>query len=303
MTTYLIASLVLVLFLVLPGGFLIKRRQQRSRADHEAKAMLAGCQHLLALLKCLQQHRGMSSAWLAGDKSFAERLRERREAIAAIFPALQPLLVLEEDKPRPCLTANELSLFRFKWYGLLDTLPSLSVEESFSIHSQMIGQVLDWLSAIGEARVELPAHGRVPHGLVRNFSHRLPTLTESLGQMRGIGSSVAARYHCTPVARVRLLFLLSRSEGLLAQAQNAGHLPGQAAAVAAVAALTATIRQEMLNVSVVKLPADVFFQTATQTIDTVYAWIEESGQALALQLLSSPASGNTGPILANGAFL
>ena len=33
---------------------------------------------LLALLKDLQQHRGMAAAWLSGDSSFKERLAERR---------------------------------------------------------------------------------------------------------------------------------------------------------------------------------------------------------------------------------
>ena len=36
---------------------------------------------LLALLKDLQQHRGMSSALLNGDSSFKERLAERRLAV------------------------------------------------------------------------------------------------------------------------------------------------------------------------------------------------------------------------------
>ncbi len=291
MTTYLIAALLLNLSIILSVGWLVARRQQRSRGDSEAQAMLAACQQLLVLLKALQQHRGMSSAWLAGDAAFAERMRGGRQAIDTIFPTLQPLLKLEEDKPRPCLTANELHLFRFKWQALLDALPGMAVDDSIATHGQLIGQVLEWLSAVGEARIELPAHGRVPHGLVRNFSHRLPTLTESLGQMRAIGSMVAARHACTPVARVRLLFLLSRSETLLEQAQGAGHLPGQQAAVAAVAALTATIRKEMLDVSDIRLPAAVFFQTATQAIDAVYAWIGDSGQALLLHLRQAPASG------------
>lgn len=198
----------------------LDRQRRRAQADSEAQAMLDACNQLLALLEHLQQHRGMSSAWLAGDKSFAERLRGKRAAVEAIFPRLQAAILLESNKPRPCLTANEMNLFRFKWRTLVDQLATMSVEDCIAGHSQLISLLLVWLADLGEARIELPAVDRVPHGLVRNYVYRLPTLAECLGQARAIGSSVAARHHCSPVARVRLLFLLNRAESLLAQASE-----------------------------------------------------------------------------------
>lgn len=262
----------------------LDRQRRRAQADSEAQAMLDACNQLLALLEHLQQHRGMSSAWLAGDKSFAERLRGKRAAVEAIFPRLQAAILLESNKPRPCLTANEMNLFRFKWRTLVDQLATMSVEDCIAGHSQLISLLLVWLADLGEARIELPAVDRVPHGLVRNYVYRLPTLAECLGQARAIGSSVAARHHCSPVARVRLLFLLNRAESLLAQASEGGNVVSGRQAGSAVATLATTIRQEMLATTTVSIAADHYFSTATQAIDAVYQWIKSCGLTLAHDL-------------------
>jgi hypothetical protein len=281
MNDILIASLALLVVVTLFVWSRLARQRRLALAEREAHAMLDACNRLLDLLEHLQQHRGMSSAWLAGDKSFEARMRGKRDAIEAIFPRLQAVIVLEGGKARPCLTANEVNLFRFKWRALVDDLAKLSVEESIAMHSQLINSLLIWLSDLGEARIELPASGRVPHSLVRNYAYRLPTLAECLGQARAIGSSVAARHSCSPVARVRLLFLLNRAESLLAQAYDGGGNEGSGLfASNAVASLAGTIRTEMLAADRIDIAADAYFRTATQAIDAVYQWIKSCGQAL-----------------------
>lgn len=281
MNNILIAAMALLVVLILFVWSRLNRQRLLAQAEGEAHAMLEACNQLLALLEHLQQHRGMSSAWLAGDKSFEARMRSKRDAVEAIFPRLQAVIVLEGSKARPCLTANEVNLFRFKWRALVDDLAKLSVEECIATHSQLINSLLIWLSDLGEARIELPASGRVPHALVRNFAYRLPTLAECLGQARAIGSSVAARHNCSPVARVRLLFLLNRAESLLAQAyEGGGNEASGLQASSAVATLAGTIRNEMLAAGTVSIAADVYFSTATQAIDAVYRWIKSCGQTL-----------------------
>lgn len=269
-------AVVLALALVLTG-LLRRRRGSASASGAATMQALQTCEHLIKLAGHLQQHRGMSSAWLAGDQNFARHLGAKRQDIDALLHPLHQAATAECQQATPCLTVNDLSLFRFKWRALVDKLSTLSVEKSISEHSQLIATVLDWLDAVGEARIGLALGGRLPPGLVKNYVHRLPALTECLGQARAIGSSVAARGKCSAVARVRLMFLVTRAESLLDQAcaANGGGRQG-AATQNAVQALAELVRQRMLGRGgSVDVSADDYFNQASRTINGVYAWIDD----------------------------
>lgn len=264
--------------------WLARRRRGQSEAVL-AESAVACCELLLRLIGHLQQHRGMSSAWLGGDAGFGARLAAKRTEIQALLPPLRTAVVTENERPLPCLTVNEFDLLRFKWRGLIDNLAGLSVEQSIAEHSQMIATLLDWLGALGEARVGLAPAGRLPLGLVRNYAHRLPLLTECLGQARAIGSGVAARGRCSAVARVRLMFLISRAESLLSQACSVEQDSRRgSAAQGNVQALATLTRARMLTAEDVDVTAEDYFSQATVAIDAVFAWIEECGQTLKLTI-------------------
>ena len=164
----------------------------------------------------------------------------------------------------------------------------------------MIALVLNWLAALGEARLEPLTGDGEQIGRVGNYARRLPTLAECLGQARAIGSSVAARRACSPVARVRLMFLIGRAEALLEQAMQAndGGRVTQLAR-AAIRDLTHTVRTCMLLSDGVSVSPENYFAVATKAIDSVVAWIEQNGSQL--QSLAQPAgSANLVPALAGG---
>ncbi len=249
-----------------------------------ARQALEGCGHLLALLRALQQHRGLSSGWLAGERQFERRMGARRQEVERELIALVETAHAELLKARPCFTPHDLSLFDFRWKTLVDELQGLSIEQSIARHSQMITHTLDWLTALGEARIELPVADLVDADAVRNYANRLPLLAEYLGQARAVGSGVAARGTCTPVARVRLMFLVSRSESLLKQAMQVAGDRQTLAAAHAVAALTGMVRQQLLAERTVVVSAEAYFATATEAIDAVFAWIEACGEDIRREL-------------------
>ena len=252
------------------------RRPQASLPE-----VLAASRVLFELVVNLQQHRGMSSAWLSGDASFAPRLREKQAVIDNLLPALQRDARSETARHAPCFTGNEVSLFIFRWRSLVDALAGKTPEQSIAEHSQLISQLLNWLAAVGEARLE-PLLDRADQvGTVRNFAYRLPALAECLGQMRAIGSSVAARKACSPVARVRLMFLVSKVEGLLEQALRASNA-GQSSprARSAIIELIGLVRSGILAGDGIKVSPEQYFGVATRAVDGVVAWVGESGQVL-----------------------
>lgn len=268
----------LLALLVGAGSFWLHRRANRQDAGQSLEQTLAACRTLLALVAHFQQHRGMSSAWLAGDQGFKQRLDGKGREIEAGIPSLRDIARKEGARVHPCLTLNELELFQFNWRNLHEKLPGLSVEQSIAQHSFLIEQLLHWLAALGESRVELLLDGPGARGLVRNYASRLPALTECLGQARALGTSVAARHACSAVVRVRLMFLVARAEVLLKQASEAG-AQGAVAEKAArgVQQMARVIRTQMLLSSGITVAAQDYFEVASGAIDHVFAWIDDSG--------------------------
>lgn len=271
-TTIVILSFSLA---ALPVAYWTIRRHRRN--ESVSPEALRTCDALLRLIAQLQQHRGLSSGWLSGDRGFESRMMARRIDIEATLAELLPLVAKESANARPCLTSNDLSLFRHQWRTLADSLAGGSVEQNIARHTQLIARTLDWLAAVGEARIELVAGRRLPPGIVRNYTHCLPALSECLGQARAIGSSVAVKRACSAVSRVRLMFLVSRAEFLLDQSCASADLDHVGLhARDAVRRLAMTVRSEMLMAANVSVAADTYFTVATQAIDAVLDWARYS---------------------------
>lgn len=261
--------------------FWTRRLHRLKGAQQNLGEVLETSRKLFNLVINLQQHRGMCSAWLSGDASFLPRIREKQALIDTLFPALQSDARHEGSRHAPCFNGNDFSLFIYRWRTLVEELANKQPEQSIAEHSYLIAQVLNWLAALGEARLEPLAGAGDQVGRVGNYARRLPTLAESLGQARAIGSSVAARHACSPVARVRLMFLIGRAEALLEQSiqANDGGRVAQQARVA-IGDLTHTVRTCMLLSDGVSVSPENYFAIATKAIDSVVAWIEQSGGQL-----------------------
>jgi len=79
------------------------------------------------------------------------------------------------------------------------------------------------------------------------------------------------------------MFLVARAEALLSQANEVGGRgPKAAKAVLAVQEMARVIRTRMLLSSGISVAAQEYFQIATIAVDSVFAWIGESGDELML---------------------
>ncbi|MFN4343050.1 MAG: nitrate- and nitrite sensing domain-containing protein [Azonexus sp.] len=275
---WLMMAMPVMAALIFALMFTHARQDSRHRAGLSLRESLAACRGLLMLIAGIQQHRGLSSAWLAGDGSFRARLTALEDDIARRLPALLVAIRDEARQPAPCLTANEVALFGHRWRTLCERLGDLSIEQSVAQHTMMIEMLLKWLQGLGEARIEplVPEAGRT---LVRDCLIRLPAMTECLGQARALGMSVAARRGCPAVSRVRLMFLLARAESLLKQVNDQGERAS--AAHAAIQHMARIIRTQMLHASGITVSPQDFFSVSTAAIDAVFAWIGDGVDLLA----------------------
>lgn len=279
---------------VVLAGWRLRGRRGAWRAD--AVVALGACTRLIGMLSALQQHRGLSTGWLAGDASFESRMHARRRDIDALMPALMAVAAHENGMLRPCFTVQDAALFRHRWRELVDGLAKATPEQNIAAHTRQIERLTGMLAALGEARIELPGGSTLPPGLAKNFAYRLPALSECLGQARAIGSGAAAAGQCAPVARVRLVFLASRAESLLRQASEVDG--GQAAGLLArqnVDRLATLVRTGLLASARTTITAEAYFAAATEAIDSVFGWIRASGETLQKALDGQDDSGGRGP--------
>lgn len=252
-------------------------RRGMARKPERARRALACAGNLVELIAQVQQHRGMSGAWLAGDAGFKARLPEKQAAVQRLFAALIKDAAKEDAEAHPCFVSHDVKLLRHQWQVLVEGLAASSPEQNFQTHCRIVATLLDWLGALGETRIEQPLAGLIPPAATRNFSHRLPVLAECIGQARALGSTVAAKKHCPPVSRVRLLFLLSRAESLLGQALDAGggrNETARSAAKRAVDTFVATLRDRLLSSRDIQLSASDCFTLGTRAADGVFGWLE-----------------------------
>lgn len=166
------------------------------------------------------------------------------------------------------------------WQALLATRGQLSAEMAFLRHSRLIEQILGRIGLLAE---QWPGLDREQDRLVSDYARQLPALAECLGQIRGMCCGVAAQGGCTAFKRTRLLFLCSSAQALLVTAYQCYR--GIAPPVEALVARTATeslvhiVRAGFLRERV-DYPVAAFYKTATESIDTVFAWIERIGADL-----------------------
>lgn len=279
-------------YLVVAGGVLglaafWRLRRRNTREPARALAALACVGRLTELVAQIQQHRGMSGAWLSGDVSFGSRLPARQAAVEAVFSALLQDAALEDGERLPCFTSQDVLALRFRWRELVERLPRFSPEESFQHHCRLLAMVLGWLSALGEARIALASGGTLPAEAVRKVVSDLPALAECLGQARALGSAVAARGRCAPVARVRLHFLVSRATELLGRAAQ-GAVTVQARQPAEY--FLQALRERVLQGDSVAMDAASCFRLGTDAVDAVYGWLAQERAGIERSLQLPPAS-------------
>lgn len=279
-----------------------RRRRSHDFAARRANALdaLASTGVLLQMVASVQQHRGMSAAWLSGDTRFAARLPGRQAEVERLLAALGGAVATEAGKSFPCITPAAFAGWQAQWRTLLDGLAETTPDRSFQAHCALIATLLEWLAALVEARIEAPLRTLTGAGSAcRNLARRLPALAESLGQARALASAVAAGGRCRPVPRVRLQYLVARAERLLADAGAAPSPDTSGAARAAVgsaAAFLSMLRIRLLHEDAgdrgldrgVDIAAEEVFALGTAAVDGVFAWLEAERRALAAVL--SPRS-------------
>ena len=248
-------------------------------------------------LKAMQRHRGLSGAELNGQDSVTP---QRKEARQQADEALKALAAAAAAMP-PATLATPLAKTTESWKAVADAVAarSIAAPASFERHTAVIGAQLATIDRVLDAS-GLSLHDEAAgRALIEATAVRLPTVTESLGQLRATGTAALVnRELATPVRyRVKELANVARRdhEGLRrafakvgeAAPALAARLDGRFAEGArrldeALAMATA----EIVDREQAAIPGPRFFDTATRAIDEHFSLLAESTDALGAELQS-----------------
>src|SRR5689334_9124385 len=103
---------------------------------------------LLSLVRHLQQHRGMSNAWLNGDLSFKPKVDAKG---AEIETDLRNVDRVDGLHGAEFQTRDKWASLSRSCKELLSRTRSLTPQESFALHSQAIASAITLISDVGDA--------------------------------------------------------------------------------------------------------------------------------------------------------
>jgi methyl-accepting chemotaxis protein len=94
---------------------------------------------LLPLIQHLQQHRGASSGYLSGDRSFKGTMEQKQAEIAEDIKAIDAVMERYGDEFKVKGTWEEI---KREWQNLQSQVERFSPDESFQRHSDLIAKIM-----------------------------------------------------------------------------------------------------------------------------------------------------------------
>jgi len=263
-------ELVVALLLIISCLILLHRNKLKREKNLQQEGVV-NITHIKALISFVQIHRGLSSAWLNGDKSKRSLLSDLEKKINTEIIALQQQIVFN-------ITDRWIG-FTDHWMRLKRHQDSHDAENSFKQHTQMISGLLYLLEDEAE-RSHLNAT------YLQKFQHigfvwrELIGTTEIIGQSRAIGTGVATKKQCSSVHKIRLSFLQQHMQKTLdstlpnifaLDSYQSEHESLLEIAKSRMLSLNLTIEKELINAQQITINQDEYFALATDSISALNA--------------------------------
>ena len=180
-----------LIFTLLIASIGVQLSNQKENVDFSAKELLGSkyVKPIRQLLELVPQHRGMTNAYLNGDKEFESKILQRRDDIEYAFQA-----AFEVDKQLGAEldTTDNLSKIYDDWKSLKSLAFSLTAAQSFTRHTELINEIIGLIVHTGDTSnliLDPDLDSFYSMDLVIN---KTPQLIEYMGQARGLGAGIIA---------------------------------------------------------------------------------------------------------------
>jgi methyl-accepting chemotaxis protein len=228
----------------------------------------------------IQQHRGMTSAYLNGNKDFQGRIMQKR---GDVEKHLASLAAIDKKLGGSLGTDNRLQAILSQWKTIENNSLSGAPGDNIKAHNALIADILGLMSRVADTS-EITLDPTLDSFYLGDaLINRLTNLTENMGQARAVGSGAAAAGKFTPAAYTKLAVLAENIKNYnhdLGKGLDAVFdfnpalkkvLGSQVAANnEAIKKMETMLRDDLLNVDAITVNSDIVFNTATQAITKTY---------------------------------
>jgi methyl-accepting chemotaxis protein len=228
----------------------------------------------------IQQHRGMTAAFLNGATQFRPRIMSKRSDVDKYLAQLQAT----EDRLGEALKVKgTTSKLVQQWESIKANSLNQQTGVAIKSHSKLVADILALMVDIADNSGITLDPKLDTYYMGAALVSTLPNLMENMGQARAVGSGIAAKGEFTQKTFVRLSVLVNNINTYAGQLES-----GLAAAVAenadikrdlgamidgnnrAVAQMKSLLQNELLNKDKITISSDKVFSTATHAIDGSY---------------------------------
>lgn len=160
------------------------------------------------LLEHIPQHRGMVNTYLNGNNKFRDKILAKRNIVDQKFNELEKI----DDRLGTVLkTGDMVRSLRTQWEELKARSFDMQPRDAFSRHSRLIIDVIELIQHVADTSNLIRDSKHDAYYLMNALVVRLPSLTDVLGQARGLGAGIAANGgHLDRETRISLALLINQ---------------------------------------------------------------------------------------------
>lgn len=190
---FALIGIIFVIPLIVAFSVIVSKEYRHISAEQQKVAGIKYINSLSILLRNMQQHRGMSSAILAGDEEFVQKRTEVAESIVQNLEAISSYDISLENGgtgKEPGLAARMRELYS-AWNILEEKLGAIqTAQESFALHTAYIRTIISFMNEVGDASGLFLGDDPIDRYLAEMAVVTLPEMSENIGQSRAYGVSI-----------------------------------------------------------------------------------------------------------------
>jgi Methyl-accepting chemotaxis protein (MCP) signalling domain len=280
----MLLGIMAVVAILIPTSLYVKQVMTEVAFAHRETEAIEPTKALHRVIRFTQQHRGISAGMLGGNEALAAKRPEVRDAVKKAIVEFERTL---EGGHAPSSLVSQWSEHKQRWTKLEEGVSArqLKTSESTAQHTQLIAGLL----AIGDTIRDEYGMSLDPvadtYFLIQATTVYAPELTESLGQMRAMGTGHLAAGKLSAEALGPMLLkhgqaterfhelMKNIAKSTKANQQLQAQLATKADALKAQINKTLDLAdQQVIKAAELTFSPAEYFQKYTETIDAVYSF-------------------------------
>ncbi len=229
----------------------------------------------------IQQHRGMTHAYLNGSDEFGERIRRKRPVIDDYMRALS---AADRQHGAGFAMADRVAALEHQWHAIKTRSLDQGPVSALKAHSDLIADMIKLVGAVADASGITLDPELDTYYLGDAVARSLPRLIENMGLARAVGAGIATRGAHTRESYIQLSILSSQiaadtkqsSAGLLTAGRinpqtGAGLSSFQSFNDRAISDMQSLLNRLLMDTDTISIDGEIVFDTATAAITGSYS--------------------------------